>query len=64
MIGALGDTHRFGVDWHAQQQYAGPVVTFELSRYWSLHLEPAFGLSEVSDPLVMRIGVAYMVHRE
>ncbi len=59
-IGALGDDQRFGFDWNAQQQYLGAVLNYDLSSGWSLRLEPAFGLSKVSDHFVLRTGVAYM----
>lgn len=61
MIGALGDTDQFGFYWHRQQQYLGPVLTYDLSPRWSVRVEPAFGLSDVSDPFVLRMGVSYMV---
>ncbi|MDE2511706.1 MAG: hypothetical protein KGL74_11345, partial [Elusimicrobia bacterium] len=60
LIGALGDNRRFGFYWNAQQHYLGPVLTYALSPRWSAHLEPAFGLSDVSDPFVLRTGVTYM----
>jgi len=60
MIGALGDNERFGFYWNSQQHYIGPVFTYDLSSRWSMRLEPAVGLSDVSDPFMLRIGVAYM----
>jgi hypothetical protein len=60
MIGALGDNERFGVYWNSQQQYVGPVITYDFSSRWSVRLEPAVGLSNVSDPFMLRMGVAYM----
>ena len=57
MIGALGNAHHFGFYWHREQQYVGPVFGYQISRRWSVRLEPAFGLSAVSDPLVLRVGV-------
>ena len=60
MIGALGDNRRFGFDWNAQQQYVGAVLTYAISSRWSVHLEPAFGLSDVSDPFMLRMGLVYM----
>ena len=60
MIGALGDNRRFGFDWNAQQQYVGAVLTYAISSRWSMHLEPAFGLSDVSDPFMLRMGLVYM----
>ena len=59
MTGALGDNRRFGFDWNAQQHYLGPVLTYAISSRWSVRLEPAFGLSNVSDPFVLRTGVTY-----
>ncbi len=61
MIGALGDARDFGFYWHREQQYLGPVFTYALSPRWSVHVEPTFGLSDVSDPFVLRVGLAYSV---
>jgi len=60
MIGALGDNKRFGFYWKTQQHYLGPVFTYDISSRWSARLQPAFGLSGVSDPFVLRTGVSYM----
>lgn len=59
MIGALGDNDRFGIYRNEQQHYIGPVFTYDLSPRWSVRVEPAFGLSRVSDPFMLRTGVAY-----
>jgi hypothetical protein len=61
MIGALGDDRKFGLRWNAQQHYLGPILTYDVSARCSLRIETAFGLSDVSDPLVLRIGVGYML---
>ncbi len=61
MIGALGDTDQFGFDWQRQQQYVGPVFSYSLSKHWTAHVEPAAGLSDVSDPLVLRMGLGYSI---
>jgi hypothetical protein len=60
MIGALGDNERFGFYWRSQQHYLGPVFTYDFSSHWSVRLEPALGLSKVSDPFMLRMGVAFM----
>ena len=60
MIGALGDDQRFGFYWNEQQHYLGAVLSYAISSRWSVRLEPAFGLSDVSDPFMLRAGVAYM----
>jgi hypothetical protein len=60
IIGALGNDQRFGFHWNDQQQYFGAVLNYDLSSGWSLRLEPAFGLSKVSDHFILRTGVAYM----
>jgi hypothetical protein len=60
MIGALGDNERFGFYWSSQQHYLGPVATYDFSSRWSARLEAAVGLSNVSDPFMLRMGVAYM----
>lgn len=59
MIGALGNNHQFGFYWHRQQQYLGPVFSYSPLPHWTVRLEPAFGLSDVSDPFVLRMGLEY-----
>ena len=61
MIGALGNTDQFGFDWQRQQHYVGPVFSYAIAKNWTLHLEPAIGLSDVSDPLVLRMGIGYSI---
>lgn len=61
MIGALGNTDQFGFDWQRQQQYLGPVFSYSVTRHWTVHLEPAFGLSDVSDPFMLRMGIGYSI---
>jgi hypothetical protein len=61
MTGALGSSDQFGFDWPHQQQYAGPVFSYSISKHWTAHIEPAVGLSQVSDPLVLRMGVGYSI---
>lgn len=61
MIGALGNTHQFGFHWQREQQYVGPVFSYNLSKQWTAHVEPAFGLSKVSDPFMLRMGVGYSI---
>ena len=61
MIGALGDAHNFGFDWQRQQHYLGPVFSYAVSKKWTIHLEPAFGLSAVSDPFMLRMGIGYSI---
>jgi hypothetical protein len=61
MMRALGSTDQFGFDWQRQQQYVGPVLSYSVSKHWTAHIEPAVGLSEVSDPLVLRMGVGYSI---
>jgi hypothetical protein len=61
MIGALGNTDQFGFDWQRQQHYVGPVFSYAGSKNWTVHVEPAIGLSDVSDPFVLRMGVGYSI---
>jgi hypothetical protein len=61
MIGALGNAHQFGFDWQRQQHYVGPVFSYSVSKHWTVHVEPAFGLSNVSDPFMLRMGVGYSI---
>ena len=67
MLGALGDTHQFGFHRALQQHYVGPVFSYAVSPHWSLTVEPAFGLSAVSDPFVLRMGIGrsieHVAHR-
>jgi hypothetical protein len=60
-IGALGNTDQFGFDWQRQQHYVGPVFSYAVSKNWTVHVEPAIGLSDVSDPFVLRMGVGYSI---
>jgi hypothetical protein len=60
MTGSLGDNHQFGFYWSSQQQYLGPVFSYDISSSCSVRLEPAFGLSGTSDPLLLRMGLSYM----
>lgn len=61
MMGALGNTRQFGFYWAREQQYLGPVFSYAWSRNWSLRFEPTFGLSDVSDPFVLRFGLTYTI---
>ena len=61
MAGALGTEDRFGFDWNAQQHYLGAVFAYAISSRWSLRVEPAFGLSNVSDRFMLRTALTYMV---
>jgi hypothetical protein len=60
MIGELGNDRRFGLHWNDQQHYIGAILTYAFSSSWSVRLEPAVGLSNVSDYFILRTGVAYM----
>lgn len=60
MIGALGNNRRFGLFWNEEQHYLGTVLTYDVSSRCSVRVETAFGLSDVSDPFVLRLGVGYM----
>jgi hypothetical protein len=59
MMGALGNQHQFGFFWHREQQYLGPVFSYSPWPRWTVRVEPAFGLSAVSDPFVLRVGLEY-----
>jgi hypothetical protein len=67
MMGALGHPHEFGIDWQRQQQYPGPVFSYSASKRWTVRVAPTFGLSGVSDPFMLRMGVGYsfddLLHR-
>jgi hypothetical protein len=61
MMGGLGNVGQFGFDWPRQQQYLGPVFSYELPHGWRVRLEPAFGLSNVSDRFVLRMALDYSI---
>jgi hypothetical protein len=61
MMGALGNTKQFGFDWQRQQLYAGPVLSYVVAKRWTAHVESTFGLSGVSDPFVLRLGIGYSI---
>ena len=61
MIGALGNTDQFGFRWQRQQHYVGSVFSYSLSKHWTVQVEPAFGLSDVSDPFVLRMALGYSI---
>ena len=61
MAGALGDDRRFGVYIHSQQHYAGPVFTYIISPRWALRFQASFGLTDVSDPFMLRSGVTCLL---
>ncbi len=61
MMGALGNADQFGFDWKRQQQYVGPVFSYSISKHWTVQIEPTAGLSDVSDPFVLRMGVGYSI---
>ncbi len=61
MMGALGNAHQFGFDWQHQQQYVGPVFSYTVSKHWTARVQSAFGLSDVSDPFVLRLGIGYSI---
>jgi len=60
IMGALGNNHRFFSNLDAQQHYLGAVLQYTISSNWSVRVEPSFGLSDVSDPFMLRAGLAYM----
>jgi hypothetical protein len=62
-MGALGDAHQFGFYWSREQHYLGPLVSYTLSASWTAHAELAIGLSDVSDPSVLRMGLGYSMDR-
>ena len=61
MIGALGNTDQFGLRWQRQQHYVGPVFSYSVSKHWTAHVELTVGLSDVSDPFMLRMGVGYSI---
>jgi len=62
MMGALGNQHQFGFFWNREQHYLGPVFSYSPLPHLTIRLEPAFGLSNVSDPFVLRMGFEYLTN--
>jgi hypothetical protein len=60
IIGSMGDDRLFGFHWNDEQHYIGAILNYAVSSSWSVRLEPAIGLSNVSDHFILRTGVAYM----
>jgi hypothetical protein len=50
-----------GFAWPSEPQYLSRRFSYALSRRYFARVEPAFGLSGVSDPFVLRIGVMYSI---
>jgi hypothetical protein len=46
----------------ASRSISAHAFSYPLSRSWIARVEPAFGLSGVSDPFVLRIGVMYSIN--
>jgi hypothetical protein len=61
MMGGLGNSQKFGFYWQNQQHYLGPVFSYTLAQNWNFRVESAFGLSRVSDPFVLRMGLDYSI---
>jgi hypothetical protein len=62
-MGALGNQHQFGFYWSREQHYLGPLFSYTLSASWNAHAGLAIGLSDVSDPSVLRLGLGYSLDR-
>jgi hypothetical protein len=72
---ALNDSWTFDLEirswtrmnWQRRQQYLGPVFSPSASKRWTVRVAPPFGLSGVSDPFMLRMGVGYsfdhLLHR-
>lgn len=57
----LGDTTQFGFDWPREQRSLGPVFSYALAHNLRFPREPTLGHSDLSDPLVLRMGLDYRI---
>jgi len=62
MMGGLGGTQQFGFFWHREQHYLGPVLSYSIAPNLDFRIEPTFGLSDVSDRFVLRMGLDYTIN--
>lgn len=60
LYGGLGSTEQFGFSGTAH--YLAPVVAWRMGDNSTFHLSPAFGLTPVSEPLLLRVGYSYEIH--
>jgi hypothetical protein len=59
LYGGLGSTRGFGL--HSTAHYLAPVIAWQISDHASLHFSPAIGLTEQSNPVLLRFGYSYEV---
>lgn len=59
LYGGLGSTNGFGL--HDTTHYLAPVISWQLSDNVSLHISPAIGLTQQSNPVLLRIGYSYEI---
>ena len=57
MYGGLGSTLGFGI--HDTAHYVAPVISWALSDNSTLRFSPGFGLTDGSNPVLIRFGYAY-----
>ena len=59
LYGGLGSTNGFGL--HDTTHYLAPVISWQLSDNASLHISPAIGLTQQSNPVLLRFGYSYEI---
>jgi len=59
MYGGLGSSQGFGL--HETAHYLGPVISWQISDNTALHFSPAIGLTQQSNPVLLRFGYSYEV---
>jgi hypothetical protein len=59
LYGGLGSTNGFGL--HDTTHYLAPVISWQLSDNSSLHFSPAIGLTQQSNPVLLRFGYSYEI---
>jgi len=59
MYGGLGSTNGFGL--HDTAHYLAPTISWQISDNASLRFSPAIGLTQQSNPVLLRFGYSYEV---
>jgi hypothetical protein len=59
LYGGLGSSRAFGL--HDTAHYLAPVISWQISDNSSLHFSPAIGLTQLSNPVLLRFGYTYEI---
>ncbi len=61
LYGGLGDWHSFGLS--RTSHYAGPAISWDVSKGVTLSFSPQFGLNDYSVPHLYRFGISYEINQ-